>query len=163
MLASIEKKKKKAAAKNMTVAVESKKRKGQVCPKAMSKRLRTVADPAAPVSSPATSYAAASASAEEDSADNTGRYHDASIGEEAPGDLVVGGSGGAEATVASMEDPFLSVLGGDSSPNASWAPKLGGRSPILEVEVLRRARIALWRRCRKMRGTHLMLHGLQCL
>lgn len=37
--------------------------------------------------------------------------------------------------MASVEDPFLSVLGRDSSTDASWAPELGGRSPVLEVEV----------------------------
>jgi hypothetical protein len=136
VLASIEKKKQKATAKNATVAVESKKRKGQAGPKALSKNQKLVATSAASAS-PTTSSAFAS---EEGSVEDTGGAHDASTRGKALVDLASGGGVGAEATgvtlegteslveatmvsvgavSASVEDPFLDVLGGDSSPNAS--------------------------------------------
>jgi hypothetical protein len=68
------------------------------------------------VLSPASSFAQASASAEEGSAEDTGVDYDAPDVEEASAALVTGGGGGAEACETSVADPFPSVLGGDSSP-----------------------------------------------
>jgi hypothetical protein len=45
VFASIEEKRKKAAAKNATAAAESRKRKGQVGPKAVAKKLKTAEPP----------------------------------------------------------------------------------------------------------------------
>jgi hypothetical protein len=156
VLTSIEKKKQKATAKNVIVAVESKKRKGQVGSKALSKKQKVVATSAASAS-PATSSAFAS---EEGLVEDTGGAQDASTRGEALVDLASGGGGGAKATEvtaegtkslveatmvsveaagASMEDPFLDVIGADSSPDASKVSPQGGQSPILVVEVPRPA------------------------
>jgi hypothetical protein len=91
VLASIEKKKKKATAKNATVAVESKKRKGQAGSKALSKKQKVVATSTASVS-----LATSSATASEDSSvEDTGGAQDAYTGGEALVDLACGGGGGA--------------------------------------------------------------------
>jgi hypothetical protein len=116
VFASIEEKKKKAAAKNATAAGESRKRKGQVGPKAVAKKLKTVGTFAAPVLSPTSSSAQASASAKEGSVEDTGVDYDAPNVEEAPTALVARGGSGAEACETFVVDPFLSVLGGESSP-----------------------------------------------
>jgi hypothetical protein len=129
VLASIEKKK--AATKNVTAAAESKKRRGQVGPKVVSKKQKTAATSAAPVPSPATSSTDASASAEED----TVGEHGASATEEAPGAFVAGGEGAPEVPVTSVVDPFPSVLGGDSSPDTSEASQRGDQSPAKYLEV----------------------------
>jgi hypothetical protein len=154
VLASIEKKKQKAAAKNATVAVESKKRKGQAGSKALSKKHKVVATSSASAS-PAISFASAS---KEGSVEDTGGAQDASTRGEALVDLASGGGGGAEAievtaegteslveatmvsieaTGPSMEDPFPDVLGGDSSPDASKVSPHGGQSSILTMKVPR--------------------------
>jgi hypothetical protein len=67
------------------------------------------------------SYADASASAEEDSADDTVGDHGAPAAEEVLGALVASGEGAPEVPVTSVVDPFPNVLGGDSSPDASEA------------------------------------------
>jgi hypothetical protein len=152
VLASIEKKKQKAAAKNATVATESKKRKGQAGSKTLSKKQKIEATSVVSAS-PATSSASAS---EEGSVEDTGGAQVAFTGGDAPVNLASAGGDGAEATEvvaegtkslmeatmvsveaarASVEDPFLDVLGGDSSPDASKASRHGGRSPIHAVEV----------------------------
>jgi hypothetical protein len=73
------------------------------------------------------SSADASASAEEDSTEDT-------VGE-ALGSLVAGGEGAPEVPVTSVVDHFPSVLGSDSSPDASEASQHGGQSPARDLEV----------------------------
>jgi hypothetical protein len=153
VLASIEKKKK-GTAKNATIAAESKKRKGQAGSKALSKKQKVVATSAASVS-----LATSSAFALEDSSvEDTGGAQDAYIGGEALVDLACGGGSGVEvaevtaegteclveATMVSIEaagvfveDPFLDVLGRDSSPDVSKVSPHDGQSLILVVEVPR--------------------------
>jgi hypothetical protein len=154
VLASIEKKKQKAAAKNATVAAKSKKRKGQAGSKTLCKKQKVEATSIVSTS-PATSSAFAS---EEGSVEDTGGAQDTFTEGDAPVNLASAGGGGAEAmevtaegteslmgatmvsveaTGAYVEDPFPDVLGGDSSLDASKASPHGGQSPIHTVEVPR--------------------------
>jgi hypothetical protein len=155
VLASIEKKKKqKAATKNATIVAESKKRKDQAGSKTLSKKQKIEATSVVSTS-PAMSSASAS---EEGSVENTGGAQGAFARGDAPVSLASTRGGGAEATEvtaegseslmeatmvsveaagASVEDPFLDVLGEDSSPDASKASPHGGQSPIHAVEVPR--------------------------
>jgi hypothetical protein len=153
VLASIEKKQK-AAAKNATVAAESKKRKGQAGLKTLSKKHKIEATSIVSAS-PATSFASTS---EEGLVEDTGGAQDAFAKGDVPVNLASAGGGGAEATKVTGEgteslmgatmvsvevvgayvgDPFPDVLGGDSSPDASKAPPHGGQSPIHAVEAPR--------------------------
>lgn len=137
MLATIEEKKRRAAAKNVTVAAESKKRKNLVGPKAVAKKLKSTAIVAAPVLSSTASSAHASGSVDEGSIEGTSRDRaDSTAAEEVPAALAAGGGGGLEVPKPSVADPFPNVMGGDSSFEGSEAADRGLHSPAKEAEVL---------------------------
>jgi hypothetical protein len=98
VLASIEKKQK-AAAKNATVAAESKKRKGQAGLKTLSKKHKIEATSIVSAS-PATSFASTS---EEGLVEDTGGAQDAFAKGDVPVNLASAGGGGAEATKVAGE------------------------------------------------------------
>jgi hypothetical protein len=132
VLASLEEKKKNAA-KNTTAAAKSKKRKGQMGPKALAKKLKVGSTSTAPRASPTSSSVQASASAREGSMEDTSGDHAASTTEEVLETLADGGDGGVDAREASVADPFPNVFGGDSGSEHSDAA--GVQSPARDVEV----------------------------
>lgn len=135
VLATIEDKKKKAAAKNAITVAESKKRKNQVGPKAIAKKLKPAAAVAAPVLSSAGSSAHAASSAEVGSGDGTGGDHADSDATEEATALVSGRGGGLDAREPSVANLFPNVMGGNSGSESSKAADRGLQSLAKETEV----------------------------
>lgn len=146
VLATIEEKKKKATAKNVTAAAESKKRKGIGGPKVIAKKPKVAVAVATSASSSASGSAQVFADAEEVSAEHSGGGPTLVETEvervAAPSDA--GGSQEAEdvsRSEPSMIDPMLALLGGDSSSAGGmedvWC---GGALPSPHAEAVGTAR-----------------------
>lgn len=139
VLATIEEKKKKAVAKNVTVVAESKKRKGIGGPKVLAKKQRIPTAVAASATSISGS-ARASADAEEASAKNSGKGPSLA-GMEAEKSAMLdsfdGGQGaeGVDRPKPSAANPMPGVLGGDStSSDGAEDAGPGGALPSKDVE-----------------------------
>jgi hypothetical protein len=126
VLASIEVKSKRVAAKNVTAAAKSKKRKGTGISKAAGKRQKILASgPAASAVASATSSAGASADADEDTAKNTGGGSTLA-GVEVEKSIALEYFSGAQTgsmdrPKPSAANPMPSVLGDDSSGSEGTA------------------------------------------
>jgi hypothetical protein len=138
VLATIEEKKRKAAAKNVTAVAELKKRKGMAGPKALAKKLKTSTAVIIPIVSSAESSAHASASARE-GADGTGEGRADSIPEVDKPALSTSAGGsrgleGVELAEPSVANPLPNVMGGDSNSEDAKATGCRAPSPPKEME-----------------------------